>query len=53
MKWIRPLISLMAVCGITAGFFLGKISGDAYIGLMAVTITWWFKSRDDTKAKGG
>ncbi len=49
MKWVRPLISLVAVLGITAGFFMDKITSDAYIGLMAVTVAWWFKSRDEEK----
>ena len=50
---VRPLISLIGVIGITAGFFLGKIGADAYLGIVAVAITWWFKSRDDEKAGGG
>ena len=49
MKWIRPIISLLAAGGITAGFFLGLIPAEAYIGLAAVAITWWFKARDETK----
>lgn len=52
MRWVRPAISLIATLGITAGFFLGKISAEAYIGLMAVAITWWFRSRDEEKRNG-
>ncbi len=52
MKWIRPTISLIATLGITVGFFLKMISTDAYVGLMAVAITWWFKSRDESKKNG-
>ena len=50
MKWIRPLISIIGIAGITAGFFLKMINADAYIGLVAVTVTWWFKSRDGEKS---
>ncbi len=49
MKWIRPIISLIAVLGITGGFFVGKIGTEAYLTIMAITITWWYKSRDDEK----
>ena len=49
MSWIRPIISLIAVGGITAGFFLRLINPETYVALMAVTVTWWFKSRDETK----
>jgi len=49
VKWVRPLITLIAVGGLTAGFFIGKVPGDAYIPLMAGTISWWFASRDNTK----
>lgn len=49
MKWIRPAISLIAVLGISAGFFLGMITAEAYVPLMAVAITWWFRARDEEK----
>jgi len=52
VKWIRPTISLIAVIGLTGGFFLDKISPEAYIGLMAVAITYWYKSRDEEKKHG-
>ena len=48
---IRPAISLIAVAGITAGFFMDKISPEAYLTIMAVTIIYWFKSRDSEKMK--
>jgi len=51
MKWVRPVISLIAVIGLTAGFFIDKISPEAYIGLMAVAITYWYKARDEAKEK--
>jgi len=51
MKWVRPIISMIAVLGITAGFFLDKISTDAFIGIMAAAITYWYKSRDEEKLK--
>ncbi len=50
MKWIRPWLSLIAMLGITTGFFLGKISTDAYMGVTTFIITWWFKSRDEEKS---
>ena len=53
MKWIRPIISLIAVSGITWGFLIGRIASDAYVGLMAVAITWWFRARDEEKRNGG
>ncbi len=48
---IRPAISIIAVAGITAGFFMDKISAEAYLSLMAVAIIYWFKSRDADKAQ--
>lgn len=48
--WVRPAIAIIAALGITAGFFLKMISADAYIGIMAVAITWFFKSRDEKRA---
>lgn len=49
MKWVRPIISIIAVCGITAGFFTGRIGSEAYVGLMSVAVTWWYASRDQEK----
>ncbi|KKL27234.1 hypothetical protein LCGC14_2387180, partial [marine sediment metagenome] len=44
---VRPAISIIAICGVTAGFFMDKISPEAYLALMAVTVIYWFKSRDE------
>lgn len=49
MRWIRPIITLIAVGGLTVGFFAGKVPGDSYIPLMAGTISWWYAARDNTK----
>ena len=49
MKWVRPIISLIAVGGLTVGFFMGKVNPEAYIGVMSMAIAWWYKERDATK----
>jgi len=49
MKWIRPVLSVIAMLGITAGFFCGRIETDTYLLIAAGTIAWWFKSRDTDK----
>ena len=46
---VRPAISLIAAIGINVGFFMDKISSEAYITIMAVAIIYWFKSRDTEK----
>jgi len=51
MKWIRPAISLVGILGLTAGFFMGKIGAEAYVGIIGVVVTFWFKSRDAEKDK--
>ena len=53
MKWIRPVISLIGMVGITVGFFLGKINPEAYILAIGVTVTFWYKARDEEKKNGG
>lgn len=53
MKWVRPAISMIGMIGITLGFFMGKITSEAYILAVGVTIAWWYKSRDDDKKIGG
>ncbi len=46
---VRPIITVIAVLGITAGFFIGKITSESYMTLMAVAVTWWFKTKDADK----
>ena len=49
MKWIRPTVTMIFAVGSTVGFFLRLISAEAYLGIAAVVITFWFKSRDEAK----
>lgn len=49
MKWVRPVISIIAMLGITYGFFVGKVATDTYVLIAGGAIAWWFKSRDDEK----
>ena len=49
MKFVRPVITLIAVLGLTIGFFTDKVTADAYVPLMAMTIVYWFKSLDREK----
>ena len=52
MKWVRPIISLIGLLGVTYGFIVDKISPEAYLGLVIATTIWWFKSRDEEKRNG-
>ena len=51
VQWVRPIVTLISIVGINAGFFLDKISAEAYIGVVAMSIAWWFKARDEAKNK--
>jgi hypothetical protein len=53
MKWVRPIITFVAMGGLTAGFFMCLIPSETYVPLAAVAIVYWFKSRDESKAAGG
>ena len=52
MKWVRPTISLMGMLGITIGFFMRLITPEAYLLAVGVTVTYWFKARDEEKRNG-
>ncbi len=52
MRWVRPIISIVGMMGITIGFFLGKINPEAYILAVGVTVTYWYKARDESKQGG-
>ena len=52
MKWVRPVLSIMGFAAVTAGFFLELVDAKAYFVMVAGIITWWFRSRDQSKIKG-
>lgn len=52
MRWVRPVISLIGMVGLTSGFFLGMVTAEAYILAVGVTIAWWYRSRDEVKRNG-
>lgn len=49
MKWVRPLVVLTLTGAMTAGFFLGKVPGEAFIAFATGLIVFWFRSRDVEK----
>lgn len=53
MRWVRAFISIIGMAGVTIGFFLKMVSPEAYLGLVTLAITWWFKSRDEEKQNHG
>ena len=52
MRWVRAVISIIGILGITAGFFMRLISTEAYLTITSVSVAWWFKSRDEEKQNG-
>jgi len=49
----RPVLSYIAMLGLTVGFFMELIPPEAYSMAAIACITWWFKSRDEEKRSGG
>lgn len=42
---VRPIVTLLFALGFTIGFFMGKVSQDAYVPIVGMIMTWWFASR--------
>ena len=53
MKWVRPLVVLVLVGSVSAGFFTGRVPGEAFIAFATGLVVYWFKARDEDKGKGG
>ena len=51
MKWFRPAITSVLIGAFAAGFFIGKIPAEVFVPIVAVAVTWLFKSRDEEKGK--
>lgn len=48
----RPIVTIICISGLTAGFFLKLISGEVYTTIVTAIIFYWFK-QDDSEAKRG
>ena len=46
---VRPALSIIAMCGVTVGFFMGKFPAETYGVIVTAIILWWFRSRDEEK----
>ena len=52
MKWIRPAIISVLAIAVTVGFLISKVSADVFVPFATGLIIYWFKDRQDDKAKG-
>ena len=49
MRWVRPIISLMAMSAMTIGFFMKMVSAEVYVPIATGAIVWWYVNRDKGK----
>lgn len=49
---VRPFVMLLFAIGFIAGFFMGLLGAEAFIGAFGVVQAWYFKSRDEAAARG-
>ncbi len=50
---VRPAVTLILTGGVTAGFFLGKISAEQFMSVALLVISFWFTDRSAAKKQGG
>ena len=43
--WVQSIIALVTTGSVVAGFFVGKIDAQAFIGLMGVSIGFFFNQQ--------
>ena len=48
----RPLVTLMFAAAIIAGFFLGRINGETFIGIAGPVVAFWFAQRQADRRAG-
>ena len=48
----RPLVTLMFAAAIIAGFFLGRINGETFIGIAGPVVAFWFAQRQADRRSG-
>ena len=47
----RPFVTNVVIAGLTYGFVVGTFSSEAYAGIAGLVIGYWFKQREEEKAK--
>ena len=45
----RPLVTLMLAGVLSWGFLNDKVSGDAFLSVVAIIVTFWFKDRESVR----
>jgi hypothetical protein len=48
----RPAVTLMFAAAIIVGFFIGRISGETFIGIAGPVIAFWFAQRQADRRRG-
>lgn len=48
---VRPIVTLLFAGAIVAGFFVGKISGEVFIGTAGSTVAYWYIQRERDRAR--
>jgi uncharacterized membrane protein len=47
----RPLVTLIFAGSVCAGFFIGMVPLEPFLGIAGAVILWWFGGRQWEKAK--
>lgn len=48
-KSTRPVVTIVLTGVLCKGFLHGQVSGDAFLGVVAVIVAFWFKDREAAK----
>lgn len=49
---VRPFITILFALTFCFLTITGIISGDVFVGTVTMILTWWFKSRDESRKDG-
>ena len=48
----RPAVTLMFAAAIVVGFFMGRITGETFIGIAGPVVAFWFAQRQADRRSG-
>lgn len=46
---VRPFLAVLFAGTLCAGFWMEKVSGEAFIGIASLVVGWFFRDRQDEK----
>ena len=49
---VRPVVTLMLVTVVCAGFIMGRVTADQFLPIASTAVLWWYADRTARRGNG-